>query len=43
MAVSYSVSESAGMMEHRARDDSHTPYEGMIESEQMRVVTTLGL
>ena len=33
MAVSYSVSESAGMMEHRARDNSHTPYEsaGMIE------------
>ena len=43
--VSYSVSESAGMMETRARDNSRTPYEsaGMIESDQMRVVTPLGL
>ena len=40
MAVSYSVSESAGMMERRARDNSYTPYElaGMIESDQMRVL-----
>jgi len=45
VAVSYSVSELAGMMETRARDHSHTPYEsaGMIESDQMRVVTPLGL
>ena len=41
--VSYSVSESAGMMEHGARDDSHTPYEsaGMIESDQMMVIRCL--
>jgi len=45
VAVSYSVSESAGMMANRARDNSHTPYEsaGMIESDPMRVVTPLGL
>ena len=45
LTVSYSVSESAGMMETRAWDNSHTPYEsaGMIESDQMRVVTPLGL
>jgi len=45
VAVSYSVSESAGMMTNRARDNSHTPYEsaGMIESDLMRVVTPLGL
>ena len=45
MAVSYSVTESAGMMEHRDWDNSHTPYEsaGMIESDQMRVGTPLGL
>ena len=41
MGVSSSVSESAGMM----RDDSHTPYESaeMIESDKMRVMTSLGL
>ena len=45
MRVSYSVSESLGMMEHRARDDSHTQDKsaGMIESDQMRVMTPLGL
>jgi len=45
VAVSYSVSESAGMMETRAQDNFHTPYEsaGMMESDQMRVVTPLGL
>jgi len=43
VAVSYSVSKSAGIMETRARNNSHTPYEsaGMIESDQMRVVTPL--
>ena len=45
MLDSYSVSESAGMMEHRARDDSHTSYEsaGMMESDQLRDMTPLGL
>ena len=45
MAVSYSVSESAGMMKRRAWDNSYTPYEsaGMIESDQMRVWIPLGL
>ena len=45
MDVSYSVSESAGKMERRARDNSYTPYEsaGMIESDQMRVRIPLGL
>jgi len=45
MAVSYSVSESAGMMKSRARDNSYTPYEsaGMIESDHMRVWIPLGL
>ena len=45
MEVSYFVSELAGMMKHRARDNSHTPYEsaGLIESDQMRAVTHLGL
>jgi len=45
VSVSYSVSESAGMMANRARDNSHTPYAsaGMIESDLMRVVTPLGL
>ena len=44
VAVSYFVSESAGMMEHRAQDDSHTPYEsaGMVEPDQTRVMTPLG-
>ena len=45
MAVSYTVLESAGMMEFRARDDFHTPYKsaGIIVSDRMRVVTALGL
>ena len=45
MAVSYSVSESAGMMANKARDNSHTSYEsaGMIESEKMRFVTPVAL
>jgi len=45
MLDSYSESESAGMMEHRARDDSHTSYEsaGMMESDPSRDMTPLGL